>query len=203
MHRGGEGVSPPLKVKILGSPPVEKFQTGSTIPTLKNSRRAREFFFCKFWKNELIFKNMKKKFRAPCAQKFFGFSKQGYSGYGKFFNVGIVLPVWNFFNGGRTQDFGLQRGERPLPPPMQLHSYDPLASLVVNSMIIPHVYLGLQALTLHFVVLSFDRYSRDDVIGEVMLELEDLDLSNSDNNPVPISREITPRSYKVISITLH
>ena len=47
-------------------------------------------------------------------------------------------------------------------------------------------------------VLSFDRYSRDDVIGEVMLELEALDLSNSDNNPLPISREITPRSYKVI-----
>ena len=30
-----------------------------------------------------------------------------------------------------------------------------------------------------------------------MLELEDLDLSNSDNTPVPISKEITPRSYKV------
>jgi len=57
----------------------------------------------------------------------------------------------------------------------------------------------LPALTLHFVVLSFDRYSRDDVIGEVMLELEALDLSNSDNNPLPISREITPRSYKLKS----
>jgi len=57
----------------------------------------------------------------------------------------------------------------------------------------------LPALTLHFVVLSFDRYSRDDVIGEVMLDLEALDLSNSDNNPLPISREITPRSYKLKS----
>jgi len=57
----------------------------------------------------------------------------------------------------------------------------------------------LPALTLHFVVLSFDRYSRDDVIGEVMLELETLDLGNSDNNPLPISREITPRSYKLKS----
>ena len=46
-------------------------------------------------------------------------------------------------------------------------------------------------------VLSFDRYSRDDVIGEVMVELEELDLSNSDNSPMPLSREITPRSYKV------
>merc|ERR1712241_572527 len=57
----------------------------------------------------------------------------------------------------------------------------------------------LPILTLHFVVLSFDRYSRDDVIGEVMLDLEALDLSNSDNNPLPISREITPRSYKLKS----
>jgi len=57
----------------------------------------------------------------------------------------------------------------------------------------------LPSLTLHFVVLSFDRYSRDDVIGEVMLDLEALDLSTSDSNPLPISREITPRSYKLKS----
>jgi len=57
----------------------------------------------------------------------------------------------------------------------------------------------MPVLTLHFVVLSFDRYSRDDVIGEVMLELESLDLSKSDENPLPISREITPRSYKLKS----
>ena len=30
-----------------------------------------------------------------------------------------------------------------------------------------------------------------------MLDLEALDLSTSDSNPLPISREITPRSYKV------
>merc|ERR1712127_790309 len=40
---------------------------------------------------------------------------------------------------------------------------------------------------------------RDDVIGEVMLDLEALDLSTSDSNPLPISREITPRSYKLKS----
>jgi len=57
----------------------------------------------------------------------------------------------------------------------------------------------LEGLTLHFVVLSFDRYSRDDVIGEVMLELDSIDLSNSDNTPVPIYKEITPRSYKLKS----
>merc|ERR1712242_462193 len=57
----------------------------------------------------------------------------------------------------------------------------------------------LEGLTLHFVVLSFDRYSRDDVIGEVMLELESLDLSGSNENPVPIAKEITPRSFKLKS----
>merc|ERR1712218_696555 len=57
----------------------------------------------------------------------------------------------------------------------------------------------LEGLTLHFVVLSFDRYGRDDVIGEVMLELDSIDLSNSDNTPVPIYKEITPRSYKLKS----
>ena len=46
-------------------------------------------------------------------------------------------------------------------------------------------------------VLSFDRYSRDDVIGEVMVELEPIDLSASDHQPVAIAREITPRSFKV------
>jgi len=57
----------------------------------------------------------------------------------------------------------------------------------------------LPTLTLHFVVLSFDRYSRDDVIGEVMLELEHVDLKESEQNPVPISKEITPRSFKLKS----
>lgn len=59
------------------------------------------------------------------------------------------------------------------------------------------MFTELSGLTLHFVVLSFDRYSRDDVIGEVMLELESIDLSASDTCPVPIAREITPRSFKL------
>jgi hypothetical protein len=54
-----------------------------------------------------------------------------------------------------------------------------------------------QGLTLHFVVLSFDRYSRDDVIGEVMVELDSVDLSASDHQPVAMARDILPRSYKV------
>ena len=35
------------------------------------------------------------------------------------------------------------------------------------------------------------------MIGEVMLELEHVDLKESEQNPVPISKEITPRSFKV------
>jgi len=37
------------------------------------------------------------------------------------------------------------------------------------------------------------------VIGEVMLELEHVDLKESEHNPVPISKEITPRSFKLKS----
>jgi hypothetical protein len=47
-------------------------------------------------------------------------------------------------------------------------------------------------------VLSFDRYSRDDVVGEVMVELENIDLTNTDSAPLSLTREITPRSMKVI-----
>ena len=72
-----------------------------------------------------------------------------------------------------------------------------------------------QILTLHFVVLSFDRYSRDDVMGEVMVfywssfligdfiigqvmvEMEGLDLSNSETCPLSLVREITPRYTRV------
>lgn len=57
----------------------------------------------------------------------------------------------------------------------------------------------LQGLTLHYVVLSFDRYSRDDVIGEVMVDLDTLDLSSSDHQPISLEREIMPRSLKLKS----
>merc|ERR1712227_396327 len=57
----------------------------------------------------------------------------------------------------------------------------------------------LPILTLHFVVLSFDRYSRDDVVGEVMVELEGMDLSSSETSPLSLAREITPRSDKLRS----
>ena len=59
------------------------------------------------------------------------------------------------------------------------------------------LHLPFKILTLHFEVLCSDRFSRDDVIGEVMLELEGLDLKDSSVNPLHLIREITPRSSKV------
>ena len=58
-------------------------------------------------------------------------------------------------------------------------------------------HLLFKILTLQFEVLCSDRFSRDDVIGEVMLELEGLDLKDSSLNPLRLVREITPRSSKV------
>jgi hypothetical protein len=64
-------------------------------------------------------------------------------------------------------------------------------------------------LTLHFVVLSFDRYSRDDVIGEVLLPVcEALESAATGATPDPekhignqsdtvLVRDIAPRSLKV------
>ncbi|XP_064104665.1 synaptotagmin-4-like [Macrobrachium nipponense] len=59
-------------------------------------------------------------------------------------------------------------------------------------------YSQLQNITLHFVVLSFDRYSRDDIIGEVVAPLGQLDLTNTENS-ISLTREINPRSLKIRS----
>ncbi|KOB75929.1 putative Synaptotagmin-4, partial [Operophtera brumata] len=53
----------------------------------------------------------------------------------------------------------------------------------------------LTAITLHFVVLSFDRYSRDEIIGEVVSPLSSLQLHSGE--AMALCREIQPRSLKV------
>lgn len=57
----------------------------------------------------------------------------------------------------------------------------------------------LKSMSLHFVVLSFDRYSRDDVIGEVVCPFSTIELHQIENQQVALSREIQPRSLKVRS----
>lgn len=48
--------------------------------------------------------------------------------------------------------------------------------------------------TLHFVVLSFDRFSRDEIIGEVIYPLSETDVEKKEQS---ITRDITPRHLKV------
>ncbi|CAG5059355.1 unnamed protein product [Parnassius apollo] len=60
--------------------------------------------------------------------------------------------------------------------------------------IAPH---QLSAITLHFVVLSFDRYSRDEIIGEVVSPLSNLQLQSGE--AMALCREIQPRSLKMRS----
>ncbi|KAF7997821.1 hypothetical protein HCN44_009219 [Aphidius gifuensis] len=56
----------------------------------------------------------------------------------------------------------------------------------------------LQKISLHFVVLSFDRYSRDDMIGEVICPLSSVaNIENADNQQLSLCREICPRSLKI------
>ncbi|XP_039291276.1 synaptotagmin-4 [Nilaparvata lugens] len=55
----------------------------------------------------------------------------------------------------------------------------------------------LQNTTLHFVVLSFDCYSRDDIIGEVFCSLATIDVA--DNQELTLCRDIQARSLKIQS----
>ncbi|CAG0912688.1 unnamed protein product, partial [Notodromas monacha] len=58
----------------------------------------------------------------------------------------------------------------------------------------------LKEMSLHFVILSFDRYSRDDVIGEVIYPMSSTELEGVNmEQPVPIMKEIAPRSLKIRS----
>ncbi|KAL4710941.1 hypothetical protein ACJJTC_017906 [Scirpophaga incertulas] len=56
----------------------------------------------------------------------------------------------------------------------------------------------LTGITLHFVVLSFDRYSRDEIIGEVVSPLSSLQLHSGE--AMALCREIQPRSLKMRSV---
>lgn len=57
----------------------------------------------------------------------------------------------------------------------------------------------LEGTVLHFVVLSFDRYSRDDIIGEVVFHLGHLEFDTLEKQ-VSLVREIAPRSLKVVML---
>ncbi|XP_059486705.1 synaptotagmin-11 [Neocloeon triangulifer] len=57
----------------------------------------------------------------------------------------------------------------------------------------------LQSITLHFVILSFDRYSRDDIIGELFCPLGQEDLLIAESQQMSLTRNIQPRSLKIRS----
>ncbi|KAL3279346.1 hypothetical protein HHI36_016853 [Cryptolaemus montrouzieri] len=57
----------------------------------------------------------------------------------------------------------------------------------------------LSDITLHFVILSFDRYSRDDIIGEVFCALDQVDVTQIETQQMALCREIQPRSLKIRS----
>ena len=52
----------------------------------------------------------------------------------------------------------------------------------------------MSGITLHFVVLSFDRFSRDEIIGEVIYPLSETDVEKKE---AVVTRDITPRHLKV------
>ncbi|KAJ8029816.1 Synaptotagmin-4 [Holothuria leucospilota] len=57
-------------------------------------------------------------------------------------------------------------------------------------------YNQLQGITLHFIVMSFDRFSRDDVIGEVVVPLANVDLSGPEVNMTREIKQRVPRLSK-------
>ncbi len=46
-------------------------------------------------------------------------------------------------------------------------------------------------------VLSFDRFSRDDVVGEAFFQLASVEIPKNDNQQLEISMDIQPRNMKV------
>lgn len=58
-------------------------------------------------------------------------------------------------------------------------------------------YNQLQSTTLHFAIISCDRFSRDEIIGEVICALNSVDLSQS-NKQVTLNLDILSPALKVI-----
>jgi len=66
--------------------------------------------------------------------------------------------------------------------------------------LLPHLRLTnifFKGITLHFVVLSFDRYSRDEIIGEVFYSLGAREAVQLENQQMTLCKDIQPRSLKV------
>ncbi|XP_066581030.1 synaptotagmin-4 [Prorops nasuta] len=56
----------------------------------------------------------------------------------------------------------------------------------------------LKEISLHFIVLSFDRYSRDDIIGEVICPLSTIPgFGKVNTEDFSLTRKICPRSFKI------
>lgn len=56
-------------------------------------------------------------------------------------------------------------------------------------------------MTLHFAILSFDRYSRDSLIGEVFFTLNEKDVLESiEKEQIAIQKDIVLRSVKVCAM---
>lgn len=58
----------------------------------------------------------------------------------------------------------------------------------------------LHGMTLHFVILSFDRFSRDAIMGEVLYPLNKENLTN---RKLTLCKEITPRHLKVTCVEIY
>lgn len=54
---------------------------------------------------------------------------------------------------------------------------------------------------LHFIVLTFDRYSRDEIIGEVFFPLNSIDIMKEEITNVMFQKDIQPRNLKVNKFT--
>lgn len=62
-------------------------------------------------------------------------------------------------------------------------------------------YNQLQGMVIHFAIISFDRYSRDEVLGELLCPVSMIDLSQSDQETA-LSKEISTRQKVRLSLTV-